>query len=91
MQGEAWQLDQAQPIVTAFQNAYRAITGAPLPVGAKPFVDDGSSYIVTGGIPAITHGPDAKGAHTLNEAVPVAELVRVAQVYALTAISFCEG
>ena len=91
IQGEAWQLDQAQPIVTAFQDAYRAITGAPLPVGAKPFVDDGSSYIVTGGIPAITHGPDAKGAHTLNEAVPVAELVRVAQVYALTAISFCEG
>jgi acetylornithine deacetylase/succinyl-diaminopimelate desuccinylase-like protein len=91
IQGEAWQLDQTQPIVTAFQDAYSAITGAPLALGAKPFVDDGSSYITTGGIPAITHGPDAKGAHTLNEAVPVAELVRVAQVYALTAIGFCGG
>lgn len=89
VQGEAWQLDPAQPIVTAFQSAYAAVTGSPLPLGAKPFVDDGSSYISTGGIPAITHGPDAKGAHTLNEAVPVAELVRVAQVYALTAIGFC--
>jgi acetylornithine deacetylase/succinyl-diaminopimelate desuccinylase-like protein len=89
IQGEAWQLDQTQPIVTAFQDAYSAITGAPLALGAKPFVDDGSSYITTGGIPAITHGPDAKGAHTLNEAVSVAELVRVAQVYALTAIGFC--
>lgn len=89
VQGEAWQLAPAQPIITAFQQAYTAVTGAPLAFGAKPFVDDGSSYITTGGIPAITHGPDAKGAHTLNEAVPVAELVRVAQVYALTAIGFC--
>ncbi|MBX3015266.1 MAG: M20/M25/M40 family metallo-hydrolase [Caldilineaceae bacterium] len=89
VQGEAWQLDTAQPIVTAFQAAYTGITGAPLSLGAKPFVDDGSSYITTGGIPALTHGPDAKGAHTLSEAVPVAELVRVAQVYALTAIGFC--
>lgn len=91
VQGEAWQLDPAQPIVTAFQAAYTAATGAPLVLGNKPFVDDGSSYISTGGIPAITHGPDAKGAHTLSEAVPVAELVRVAQVYALTAIGFCGG
>lgn len=91
VQGEAWQLDPAQPIVTAFQNAYTAATGAPLVLGNKPFVDDGSSYISTGGIPALTHGPDAKGAHTLSEAVPVAELVRVAQVYALTAIGFCGG
>jgi acetylornithine deacetylase len=90
-QGEAWQVDPTQPIVGAFQAAYSATTGAPLALGAKPFVDDGSSYISTGGIPAITHGPDAKGAHTLNEAVPVAELVRVAQVYALTAIGFCGG
>ena len=91
VQGEAWQLEPAQPIVTAFQNAYTAATGAPLALGNKPFVDDGSSYITTGGIPALTHGPDAKGAHTLSEAVPVAELVRVAQVYALTAIGFCGG
>ena len=41
------------------------------------------------GIPAITHGPHATGAHTLQEQVPVAELVRVALVYALTAVSFC--
>jgi len=90
-QGEAFQVDPAQPIVTAFQTAYTALSGAPLPLGAKIFVDDGSTYISTGGIPALTHGPDAKGAHTLNEAVPVAELVRVAQVYALTAIAFCGG
>ena len=35
---------------------------------------------------SVTYGT---GAHTVHEACPVAELVRVAQVYALTALSFC--
>lgn len=87
--GEAFKISPDEPIVTAFQAAHRAVTGKGLPFGDKPFVDDGNSYGGIGAIPALTHGPDAKGAHTLNEAVPVAELVRVAQVYALTAIGFC--
>ncbi|MEZ4618140.1 MAG: M20/M25/M40 family metallo-hydrolase [Caldilineaceae bacterium] len=90
-QGEAFEIDQAHPIVDAFQSAHRAVTGATLPLGAKPFVDDGSSYAGIGGIAAISHGPAATGAHTLHEMAPVAELVRVAQVYALTAIGFCGG
>jgi acetylornithine deacetylase/succinyl-diaminopimelate desuccinylase-like protein len=90
-QGEAFSIAPEHPIVSAFQAAYTAITGAPLPYGAKPFVDDGSTYAGSGGIPALTHGPLATGAHTLNEEAPIAELVRVAQVYALTAIGFCSG
>ncbi len=89
VQGEAFRISPDDPIVTAFQNAYTAITGAALPLGNKPFVDDGNTYGGVAGIPALTHGPAATGAHTLHEAAPVAELVRVAQVYALTAVSFC--
>jgi acetylornithine deacetylase/succinyl-diaminopimelate desuccinylase-like protein len=89
VQGEAFSIDPAHPVVTAFQTAYAAITREPLALGDKPFVDDGNTYAGIGGIPALTHGPAATGAHTLHEAVPVAELVRVAQVYALTAIGFC--
>jgi acetylornithine deacetylase/succinyl-diaminopimelate desuccinylase-like protein len=63
--------------------------GQPLPIGAKPFVDDGNAFVSRGGVCAITHGPDAQGAHTANESVPVDELVRVANVYALTAIAYC--
>ncbi|HEV3003170.1 MAG TPA: M20/M25/M40 family metallo-hydrolase [Pirellulales bacterium] len=85
---DAFQLDPGQPIVEAFQSAHAAATGRRLFVGAKPFVDDGNTFMAAG-VPAITHGPDAKGAHTLDEAVPVAELVRVALVYALTAVEFC--
>ena len=73
----------------AIQAAQTAITGEALPFGGKPFVDDGNTFAALAGIPPLTHGPNATGAHTLNEQVPVAELVRVAQVYALTAIAYC--
>jgi acetylornithine deacetylase/succinyl-diaminopimelate desuccinylase-like protein len=91
VQGEAFHIDPTNAIVTAFQAAYMAVTGAELPPGNKPFVDDGNTYCGIAGIPALTHGPAATGAHTLHEAAPIDELVRVAQVYALTAIGYCVG
>lgn len=77
------------PFVDAFQNAYRATAGQDLPIGAKPFCDDGNSFWALAKIPAITHGPHAGGAHTLNEWVSIDDLVRVARVYALTAVNYC--
>lgn len=88
---EGFEIDAASPLVSAVQSACAAVSGEPLPTGAKPFVDDGNTFVHRGGIPAVTHGPNAKGAHTVNEEVPVAELVRVARVYALTAVAFCAG
>ena len=88
VQGDAFRIAPDDPLVGAFQGAYSACTGAPLPLGRKPFVDDGNSFARLAGIPALTHGPAATGAHTLNEEVSVAELVRVARVYALTAVSY---
>lgn len=88
IQGDAFSVAPDDPIVTAFQSAYTAVVGHPLETGEKPFLDDGNLFSAIAGISPITHGPDAKGAHTIEEAVPVAELVRVAQVYALTAITF---
>lgn len=90
-QGGAYQIDADSPIVHAFQQAHTAVTGAPLTLGPKPFVDDGNLYAARAGIPALTHGPAATGAHTQHEAVPVDELVRVAKVYALTAVAYCGG
>jgi acetylornithine deacetylase/succinyl-diaminopimelate desuccinylase-like protein len=76
-------------LVPAVQRALREVTGRELPVGAKPFVDDGNTFVARGRVPAVTHGPDAHGAHTVNERVAVDELVRVARVYALAALHFC--
>src|SRR5262249_33598342 len=64
---DAFLLEQNDPLVTAFQQAYETASGKPLPVGAKPFVDDGNSFWALAKIPAITHGPRAGGAHTVKE------------------------
>jgi acetylornithine deacetylase/succinyl-diaminopimelate desuccinylase-like protein len=88
---DAFRLDTAHPFVGVFQSAYAALVGEQLPVGGKPFIDDGNSFWAHAGIPAITHGPTAGGAHTTAEWVNVDDLVRVARLYALTATTFCPG
>lgn len=88
---DAFRLDEADPLVSTFQQAYQAVSGRPLPVGPKPFVDDGNSFWGLRGLPAITHGPRAGGQHTVQEWVSVDDLERVAHLYALTAATYCGG
>jgi acetylornithine deacetylase/succinyl-diaminopimelate desuccinylase-like protein len=88
---DAFLLEQQNPFVAAFQQAYQATAGQPLPVGAKPFCDDGNSFWALARRPAITHGPQAGGAHTLDEWVSITDLVRVAHLYALIAVVYCGG
>ena len=45
---DAFSLDPADPLVSSFQRCYEAISGAPLPLGPKPFVDDGNSFSALG-------------------------------------------
>jgi acetylornithine deacetylase/succinyl-diaminopimelate desuccinylase-like protein len=87
---DAFALDPEAALVSAFQECYRASTGSPLASGAKPFVDDGNSFCALAGIPAITHGPRAGGQHTVSEWVEIDDLVRVAKLYAATAVAFCQ-
>ena len=86
---DAFRLNEAHPLVKMFQSAYTIISGAALPTGPKPFVDDGNSFYGLCGLPAITHGPRAGGQHTVNEWVDIDDLVRVAHLYALTAVLYC--
>jgi acetylornithine deacetylase/succinyl-diaminopimelate desuccinylase-like protein len=89
VQADAFSVSETDASVQAFQAAYRSVTGDVLPFGGKPFVDDGNRYAALAGVPVLTHGPNARGAHTTEEWVPVDELVRVAQVYALMAVDYC--
>lgn len=51
---------------------------------------DGATLTVEGGIPAVALGPgDLHRAHSVDEHVPVDELVACAQALALTAMRFC--
>jgi acetylornithine deacetylase/succinyl-diaminopimelate desuccinylase-like protein len=86
---DAFFLDQADSLVALFQQAYTALSDAPLAIGPKPFVDDGNSFCSLGRVPAITHGPRAGGQHTVHEWVDIDDLERVARLYALTAAAYC--
>jgi acetylornithine deacetylase/succinyl-diaminopimelate desuccinylase-like protein len=88
---DAFVLERSHPFVACFQQAYAVMAGRPLPVGAKPFCDDGNTFWSKARVPAITHGPTASGAHTLNEWVSIEDLVRVAGLYALAAATYCAG
>jgi acetylornithine deacetylase/succinyl-diaminopimelate desuccinylase-like protein len=88
---DAFHLEPTDPLVTAFQQAHTTISGAPLPPGPKPFVDDGNCFYGLKRLPAITHGPRSGGQHTVNEWVSIDDLVRVAELYALTAVLYCGG
>ncbi len=88
---DAFRLEVNDPLVQAFQQAYTTIGGQALPLGPKPFVDDGSSFYGLKNLPAITHGPRAGGQHTVKEWVDIDDLVRVAHLYALTAVLYCAG
>lgn len=88
---DAFRLDQSHDLVGCFQSAYESISGHPLKIGSKPFVDDGNSVDAIAGVPAITHGPRAGGQHTVDEWASIEDLVRVARVYAATAVAFCAG
>lgn len=88
---DAFQLDLGDPIVAAFQQSRMVLGHKPLPVGGKAFVDDGNTFWARKRVAAITHGPQAGGAHTLQEWVSIDDLVRVANLYALTAAAYCGG
>ncbi|HEV3163909.1 MAG TPA: M20/M25/M40 family metallo-hydrolase [Isosphaeraceae bacterium] len=88
---DAFFLDQTDPVVGAFESAYQATAGQALPVGPKPFVDDGNSFWALARVPAITHGPLAGGQHTTSEWVAIDDLMRVALVYAITAVVYCQA
>ena len=90
-QGDTFHLPADHAIVQVVQEVHTELVGRPLPDGPKLFIDDGNIYTAEVGIPAVTHGPDALGAHTVNEEVPVSELERIALLYAATAAGFCRG
>lgn len=86
---DAFALDTESAVVADFQASVRAVSGRELPLGVKPFVDDGNSVWSLARAPAITHGPRAGGQHTVDEWADIGSLVRLAEIYALTAIRFC--
>ena len=67
-----------------------AISASPQTLGGLDNWHDGATLTVEAGIPAVCFGPgDVHRAHTVDEYVPIDDLVACAQRIALAAMRFC--
>jgi acetylornithine deacetylase len=88
------EIGESEPIVGTMLAATRDV-GAPAGLGGLDSWYDGATLTHLAGIPAVGYGPpgfDPDGAtvaHTIDEYVPVAGLVRCAQALAVAAMRFC--
>ncbi len=86
-----YEVDPAHPLVTAMLDASAAV-GEPSRIAGLDSWYDAASFTRFGGTPCIGWGPrDIAWAHTIDEYVPIDDLVRCAQGLAIAAIRYCEA
>jgi putative selenium metabolism hydrolase len=80
----AWALDETHPLVKAGQEARQAIGLPDAPSGKWDFSTNGIYWAGKAGIPSIGFGPgDERVAHAVNECVPLADVVKATEFYAV--------
>jgi putative selenium metabolism hydrolase len=80
----AWALPEDDPFVQAGVKAGQLLWGSPLPTGKWDFSTNGTYWMGKAGIPSIGFGPgDEIHAHTVIDQVPLDDVVRATEWYAL--------
>lgn len=80
----AWALPEDNPYVQAGVKAGELLWGTPLPTGKWDFSTNGTYWTGKAGIPSIGYGPgDEIHAHTVLDQVPLEDVVRSTEWYAL--------
>src|SRR5690606_1030212 len=80
----AWVLEEDHPLVQAGQQARDAIGLPPAPSGKWNFSMNAIYWASKAGIPSIGFGPGDEGtAHTVNDSVPLDDVVKATEFYAL--------
>ncbi len=80
----AWALPEADPYVQAGVQAGQLLWGEPLPTGKWDFSTNGTYWCGKAGIPSIGYGPgDEIHAHTVLDQVPLDDVVKATEWYAL--------
>jgi len=80
----AWALPEDNPYVMAGVKAGELLWGSPLPTGKWDFSTNGTYWTGKAGIPSIGYGPgDEIHAHTVLDQVPLEDVVRSTEWYAL--------
>ncbi len=85
---DGFRLTESEPLVVTLRQAYQDVTGRELPLSGLRMVGDAAIFMNEGRISAVYHGPGGQGSHGDLESVAVADLVRAAQVYVLTALRY---
>jgi putative selenium metabolism hydrolase len=79
-----WLLDDAHPLTQAGQDTIEALWGEKRMLGTWDFSTNGTYWAGKAGIPSIGFGPgNEKTAHTSHENVPLDDVVKAAEFYAL--------
>lgn len=89
--GRPFSLSADEPIVRAVRDSFQAATGRELPLRGINVVGNAADLVGLGGIPAVYHGVNQSTAHSDDEYVVAADLVRAARVYAATALTYLNG
>lgn len=80
----AWALEESHLLVQAGQAARQAVGLGTSPSGKWDFSTNGIYWAGKAGIPSIGFGPgDEKTAHTIDECVSLADVVKATEFYAL--------
>lgn len=80
----AWALDESHPLIKAGQQVRQLIGLEAAPAGKWNFSTNGIYWAGKAGIPSIGFGPgDEIYAHSVNEHVPLEEVVKAGEFYAL--------
>jgi acetylornithine deacetylase/succinyl-diaminopimelate desuccinylase-like protein len=80
----AWALEENHPLVQAGQLAREQIGLPQAPSGKWNFSTNGIYWGGKAGIPSIGFGPgDEETAHTVNDSVPLDDMVKATEFYAL--------
>lgn len=79
-----WLLDESHPLTQAGQGTIEALWDEKRKLGTWDFSTNGTYWAGKAGIPSIGFGPgDEKTAHMIDENVPLADVVRATEFYAL--------
>lgn len=78
-----WLMEETHPLVQAGQSTIHGLWGETRPLGTWDFSTNGTYWAGKAGIPSIGFGPgDEKTAHTIQENVPLDDLVSATEFYA---------
>ena len=89
-QFESGETDVKEPIIGLLADSHRDITGAGPKLNGVPYGSDLRLFTNHGKIPAVLYGPgDVAHAHTVNEFIPLEEVVTCTKVLALTICRTC--